>query len=131
MKKCKILLLLPLILLFSCVEKQNSIQDKAQNLIINEYSDAYASKPTFEFNGKIMKYDKEKFESFEPLLKHTAELDERTVENIGYVLKYILTVDSNTYIFIATFDKKVENIITNDLYDDFLCENEMIKRKEY
>ena len=131
MKKCKILLLLPLTLLFSCVEKQNNIQEKAQNLIINTYSDTYASKPIFEFCSKIIKYDKEKFELFEPLLRYTAELDERAVENIGYVLRYILTVDNNTYIFIATFCQKVENIITNDLYEDFLCESDMIKYKEY
>ena len=133
MRKHITLMLLSLLFLFSCAEKQDSIQEKAQNLIIKECADACASacipEPAFKFNCKIEKYDKEEYKSFEPLSKHIVKLDEHTAEEIGYMLKYIASLNNNTYIFIATFDKKCEKMITNDLYDDSLCGDDVVDVK--
>jgi len=122
----KTLLLLSLILLFSCAGKRENIQEKAQNLIIAKYTNIFPSKPIFEFKYDIVKYDKERNGIFSPLLKYAAAVDEYITKDIGYILKYIVIIDGITFVFVATLCKDVESIITHKLYENVLHSNGIV-----
>lgn len=94
----KILLVVLVVFITSCSE---NLQKKAEKLVEIELSDGYKEKPNFIFNDELTKL-----------------VDKKRNELIGYQLIYEVVIPKLNYKHkhIATFDLKVENVISNDVY---------------
>ncbi len=125
------LVILFLALLFSCGNinsKSTDAKEKAINLIKEKYSTAYISKPIFEFDDDLITYEKNKsvVMSNDYVYKHVKTVDENTTKDVGYILKYIAIIDGYTFVFVATFDKALQCILSNNLYENALYSSDIV-----
>ncbi len=87
------------ITLISCGSGDDRLQKKAQSLIVQKCSKHYSS-PEFEFGYGLKEYEK-------------------NGEKI-YELRYIGTFEGYPLVFVATFDKEVEVLVSNTLFENSL-----------
>jgi hypothetical protein len=89
-------------------------EEKAQQLIIDNCSNMYIVNPKYDFRYKLV-----------------PELNEKSDTIIGYQLKYHANIAGFTYIFVAELDAELENVLSNNLYENQLYNSDIMPLSDF